>query len=90
MHIVRFFALFLALLLLIFAVQNSDVVSIDFIHWEFRGSLAFVLVLSFIAGVLTGVFSLLPVLWKKMKDGRNSRKRVSELEREIEDIVKRR
>lgn len=42
----------LGLIALIFAFQNNDIVSLTFMNWNFESSLAIVVILSLLAGVL--------------------------------------
>ncbi len=53
-------ALALALLVTIFAVQNYQVTPIQFLFWQVEGSLALVLMLTLILGILIGVLLMLP------------------------------
>lgn len=50
----------LGLTALIFAFQNNDVVSLTFMDWNFESSLAVVVILSLIAGVLISTLLTLP------------------------------
>jgi uncharacterized integral membrane protein len=83
MQFFLFLALIIALALVLFAVQNSTVISLSFINWAFEGSLAFILTLTFAIGMLTGSLLFIPTWWKKIKTGRAQKKRISELEREL-------
>jgi uncharacterized integral membrane protein len=42
----------------VFAAQNTEVVSIDFLFWEWRGSLALILLFSFLLGIVAGVIGV--------------------------------
>ena len=53
-------ALALALLVTIFAVQNYQITQIHFLFWQIDGSLALVLMLTLILGILIGVLLMLP------------------------------
>ena len=54
MHWKLIMLLVLSLLLVIFAVQNYEVVSIQFLFWSFETSRAIILFGAFIVGVLVG------------------------------------
>ena len=54
MHWKLIILLVLSLLLVIFAVQNYEVVSIQFLFWSFQTSRTIVLFGAFIVGVLVG------------------------------------
>ena len=51
--------LVLSLFLVIFAVQNYEVVSIQFLFWSFQTSRTIVLFGAFIIGVLVGLMAIL-------------------------------
>lgn len=51
--------LVLSLLLVIFAVQNYEVVSIQFLFWSFQTSRTIILFGAFFVGVLVGVIAVL-------------------------------
>lgn len=84
-----FLALILALALMTFAVQNKEIMTLTFINWAFEGPVALVLTIAFVAGILVGFFLIIPAWWRKAKGGRAQKKRIRELEREIQDIIER-
>ena len=55
MHWKLIILLVLSLLLVIFAVQNYEVVSIQFLFWSFQTSRTIILFGAFIIGVLVGL-----------------------------------
>ena len=59
MHWKLIILLVLSLLLVIFAVQNYEVVSIQFLFWSFQTSRTIILFGTFIIGVLVGLMALL-------------------------------
>ncbi|MEF9426747.1 MAG: LapA family protein [Candidatus Mariimomonas ferrooxydans] len=87
MQFFLFLALILALALVLFAVQNSIVISLKFVNWSFEGSLAFILSLTFVAGMIAGMFLLIPAWWRKAMQGRVQRKRIHELEKELSSLA---
>lgn len=87
MQFFLFLALILALALVLFAVQNSIVISLKFVNWSFEGSLAFILSLTFVAGMIAGIFLLIPAWWRKTMQGRVQRKRIHELEKELSSLA---
>ncbi|PEN14990.1 hypothetical protein CRI94_01480 [Longibacter salinarum] len=54
------FALILAVLTVVFALQNDDPMAVDFLFVQTQGSKALVLIVTFATGVLTGLLSTLP------------------------------
>jgi uncharacterized integral membrane protein len=57
MHWKLIILLVLSLLLVIFAVQNYEVVSIQFLFWSFQTSRTIILFGAFIVGVLVGLMA---------------------------------
>lgn len=60
MRIFLLIALIIALIAVIFALQNTQVVSITFLAWTFQSSIALEMVVTLIAGVLVGILAMLP------------------------------
>ena len=89
----QFFLFVAIVILLVFgllAVQNpTTVVSITFIKWTLSNSLALMLATPFVAGIVTGIFLLVPSWWKKTKQARADKKRIQELEGELLNAVER-
>ncbi len=83
MQFLVFIAIVIAMALVVFAVQNATAVTLTFLSWEFTGSLAVILALTFALGVLTGVFLSAPAWLRKAREARTHRRRVQELEREV-------
>lgn len=83
MHFFLFLALTLAIALALFAIQNSEKITVQFMQWNIQGPLDFILVVTFAAGMLAGLFSCIPAWWRKSKQGRAQKKRIHELEREL-------
>ncbi|KKW13656.1 MAG: hypothetical protein UY54_C0030G0007 [Parcubacteria group bacterium GW2011_GWA2_50_10b] len=48
-----------------FALQNIEVVTVTFLAWQFEGSLAFVILLSLVVGMLVSTLLSLPATIKK-------------------------
>ncbi len=76
-------ALVIILALVFFALQNSTVITLTFLVWEYTGSLAFIIALTFAAGILTGILLTVPSWWRKTRAYRASRRRLKELEQEL-------
>jgi lipopolysaccharide assembly protein A len=60
MRIFLLIALLIALIAVIFALQNTQVVSITFLAWTFQSSIALEMVVTLIAGVVVGILAMLP------------------------------
>ncbi len=73
-------ALLLALLAVVFALQNTTTVTITFLFWQFTGSLALVLLVALAVGILISFFAYLPSLLRGQLSMRRLRKHTTELE----------
>jgi uncharacterized integral membrane protein len=80
MQIFVFFALVIAILAIIFAVQNNDTTTVRFFAWETQGSLALVLLIALAVGALINFLVSLPANIKARWTVRTQRKRMNELE----------
>jgi putative membrane protein len=80
MQIFLFFALIIAVLAVIFAIQNNDQTTVSFAIWKYNGSLALVLLVAVAAGSLISFFVSLPSNLKTRWALRQQRKKMGELE----------
>ncbi len=81
----RFFiilALLIAIAIVVFALQNSSIITISFLAFHYNGSLALTLVVVFTLGLLAGILISIPSLWKKSSELREQKRRVKQLEKE--------
>lgn len=53
MQIYLFMAAFIAVLAVIFALQNAVPITVSFLVWQVESSLALILIMAFIAGLIT-------------------------------------
>ncbi len=81
-----FFALLIAAIAVLFAVQNITPVTITFLFWKFSGSLALILLITLLAGALISFFVSLPnnisIRWAV----RNQKRKINELEKRLEEM----
>ncbi len=77
-------ALVIAIIAVIFALQNTAAVTISFFAWEVGGSLSLVVLVTLVIGVLVGWLFVAPSLVKNSLQGSSQRKRITELEKEVE------
>jgi putative membrane protein len=80
MQFFLFLALLIAVALVLFAVQNAAIVTVSFFTFHFEGSLAFILVIVFAAGFLSGILMSVPSLLRKGSALREQRRKVKKLE----------
>lgn len=65
MQVYLFIAAFIAVLAVIFALQNAVPITVSFLFWQVNSSLALVLIIAFIAGLITSfLFNLITHLKK--------------------------
>ena len=77
-------AIVLILLAVIFAFQNSDPVRVHFYFWEFtQASMAFVLLLTLVIGLITGMLFFAAGMYKRNQTINAKKKRILDLEKEI-------
>ncbi len=67
----------------IFALQNTAVITVTFLSWHLTGSLALVLLLTITSGILIAIFLLLPEFISSYLKNKNLKKENLRLEQEI-------
>jgi lipopolysaccharide assembly protein A len=80
MHLFLIVALGLAILTVIFALQNPIPVGVTFFIWKFEGSLALVLILTFALGVLVTLLISIPAIVRRRSSTSRQTKKIEELE----------
>lgn len=75
-------ALVIAILAIVFAIQNAVPITVTFLLWKFSGSLALVLLLTFALGVIMGLLASMPAVVRKSWTIASQKKRIEELEQE--------
>lgn len=86
MQIFLVFALFIAILAVIFAVQNNSMATISFALWDFQGSLALILLVTLGAGALISIFVSMPSNIRARWTIRQQRKKMAELESNLNKL----
>ncbi len=88
-----FVALGLAILIALFALQNTFPVTIQFLLWEYQTSLVLVILGSTAIGAALSAIAALGVRWRHGRETRlltaaleEERKRIAELERRVHDM----
>lgn len=89
MQIFLFVSLAISLLALVFALQNNVPVTAVFFSWTIQGSLALLLFLSLIAGVLISFLASLPTLIKGRMAASQQRKQLAALETSLAESRRR-
>lgn len=83
MQIFLFFALIIAALAVVFALQNSASAEVTFLTWRADTSLALVLLISLAAGALISFLFSLPANIKARWTIRQQRKRITDMESQL-------
>lgn len=86
MQIFLFIALLISVVAVIFAVQNTEPVTVSFVVWKTQGSLALVLLIALAAGALISFFVSLPSNLRTRWTIRQQRKKMTELETSLADL----
>ena len=73
-------SLVIAILAVIFALQNNAPTTVSFLAWKFHGSLALTILLATAAGSLISFFASLPTLLRMKWHLRAHRRRLAEME----------
>lgn len=82
-------ALLIAVVAVIFALQNTALVTISFLFWQFDGSLALVVLLAVLTGVLISVLASLPSIIKNQIGSNSKNKKIKEHEGLISKLEER-
>ncbi len=83
MHFFIFLALLITIALVLFAVQNAALITVTFLTFHVEGSLAFILVVVFALGFLSGILVTVPSFWRKSSALREQRRKVRQIEEGI-------
>ena len=84
MRLTLILALILILVVTIFAVQNNTSIAITLLFWEVNGSLALVLVITLIFGVVIGLLVMAPGNLRRRAQMSKLRKDLQALESDLE------
>ena len=74
----------MAILAVLFAFQNADIVAISFGVWEFEQSLAIVLIVTLGLGIIISLLLSLPTIFKRGWQNTKQKKKIAELEAQLQ------
>jgi len=77
-------ALLIAILAVIFALQNTMIIGISFLAWRVTGSLSLALLITLAIGVVIGLLVLAPSAIKNSLAASGHMKRIGALEKELD------
>jgi len=86
MQILLLVAILVAALAVIFAVQNTEIVNVDFLFWSFQGSLALILLVALAAGAIASSLASIPSIFRAHRTGNAQRHKIETLEAELQKI----
>ncbi|MEK7602423.1 MAG: LapA family protein [Patescibacteria group bacterium] len=70
---------------IIFAVQNTEVVALTFMHWQFETSLALLIIAAIAVGMIISLLALLPSVISESFRMRNLQNQNKKLVQELEE-----
>jgi len=73
-------AIIVAILAVVFALQNAVPIKVSFLTWRFESSLALVLLITLALGILMSLLVSVPSMIKRRKMISNQKKKIQELE----------
>jgi lipopolysaccharide assembly protein A len=85
MQFLVFLSLLIAIIAVIFALQNTAIATVSFLVWELSSSLALILLIAVFAGVLISFLVSLPQLVRANIKVRGLKKQVADLELKIKE-----
>jgi lipopolysaccharide assembly protein A len=75
-------AIVIALVAIIFALQNAEPVTVNILFWELTNtSMALVLMITLIIGIISGLLFLAPGIYKRNKTIQEQKRRILELQK---------
>ena len=88
MQVYIILALLVALLVTVFAVQNTTAIAVTLFAWRIEGSLAIILMGTLFLGILVGAFLLIPTAIRGRLTASDLRKKLQKVERDLEEASK--
>jgi len=85
MQFLLILSLIIAILAVIFAVYNTEPVTVEFLSWSFEGSLALVLIMGMLVGVLISLLASTPSIVKNKLAIRSLNKQLTKLQKKLDE-----
>ena len=80
-------AVLIALLAVIFALQNAQTVMVKLYFWDINGSMALMMLITLLIGMASGMLILFPNIYRKNSTIRSHSKKIKELERQLSELT---
>ncbi len=86
MELYLILAVVLGIFISVFAIQNAAPVTVKFIFWQFESSLAVLIILAILTGMLLVFLLSIPGRLKRRKELYDKQKKIRELETRLEEL----
>ena len=87
MQLLLIVAVVIAVLAVVFALQNAVPITVAFLVWKFEASLALVLLIALASGVLVSLLVSVPTMIKRMRTISKQKKKIQELESSLQEKI---
>ena len=81
-------ALLIAIAAMLFALKNDAVVNVWLFGYNKEYSLALIIIITLLVGVIVGLLAATKSIWKKRSENNKQKKQISALEKQITDLQK--
>jgi putative membrane protein len=76
-------AILIALLAVIFALQNAQTVMVKLYFWDISASMALMMLITLLIGMASGMLILVPNIYRKNSMIKSNRKKITDLEKQL-------
>ena len=80
-------AVLIALLAVIFALQNAQTVMVKLYFWDLSASMALMMLITLLIGMASGMLVLFPNIYRKNSSIKSHSRKIKELEKQISDLT---
>lgn len=80
-------AVVIALLAVVFAIQNAQTIMVKLFFWDFSSSMALMMLITLVIGIASGMMTLFPTIYRKNSSIKSHSKRINELEKQLSDLT---
>ncbi|MEP7171075.1 MAG: LapA family protein [Bacteroidota bacterium] len=80
-------AVLIALLAVVFALQNAQIVMVKLYFWDVSASMALMMLITLLIGIASGMMILFPNIYRKNSTIKSHRKKIMELEKQLGDLT---
>jgi len=80
-------AIIIALLAVVFAMQNAKPAEVTLFFWDFSSSMALMMLITLVIGIISGMLTLFPTIYRKNSSIKSHSKRINELEKQLSEFT---